>query len=190
MPITKLANLLSAPRKTFNDWNNGQDYKKLIIEILQHLGEEKIKELLDEIEETDSFRIYSKEDIRKRFLSMFPSLAKYSHEYKLFKLPFSDINDFIKLQHKRHDNEFIIFLDLLRLSRLSLLEKTVKEYHSNAAIDGINLKIVILTDNSDEQIQEKCNAINPETNEPYIPDYVNLENIRTLLNIDDSVILR
>lgn len=193
LPISKLAKLLGAPRKTFSDWDNGSDYKKLIIEIFQVLGEDEINILIEKLKKTKGINIYTKEDLIARFVSLFPKIETVSNEYDLPK----NTKDLLLLNHKLDKNKKMMLLFLNRLPSFKVFISKMEEHYREFSYQGITLEITVFTEQSHEYLERErecrdinpLREINPLTNKPYIPEYLIFKNLRRDLKIDDKAII-
>ena len=172
--ISRLANLFGAPRKTLNDWNNREDWRKNIIEVFQEIGSDKLVEILATIDEKKGIKRYTQDEIMDLFISIFSKLdlnAKYEVPRKY---PFGNI--IYSSKHKNKENTFMIYIfDRISFGKPINLEKYATELYNDALARGFTIEITVLT--------------NGDYPYPITPNYVKWLNIRKLLDFNDEVII-
>ena len=186
LSITTLANLLGAPRKTFNDWDKTTDYRKIIIELLKHLGEDEIKKIIGDIEKNKILKIYNVRDLLKIFMQKFKTITSIGDEYELY-MP-QPFGSGALLKHKNKNYKLQVRFKS-RLPNLLTLNELLSKQKASVLNNGSIEKIIILTDLSTEKVNQKMKEINPETGKLYIPEFATLLNIREALDIDNDAIL-
>ena len=186
LSITTLANLLGAPRKTFNDWDKTTDYRKIIIELLKHLGEDEIKKIIGDIEKNKILKIYNVRDLLKIFMQKFKTITSIGDEYELY-MP-QPFGSGALLKHKNKNYKLQVRFKS-RLPNLLTLNELLSNEKTPVLNNGGTEKIIILTDLITEKVNQKMKEINPETGKLYIPEFATLLNIREALDIDNDAIL-
>ena len=188
MSISRLATLFTAPRKTISDWSNSNDHRHMIVEVLQEIGESELINILQRIEEREGIKRYSLESLMNTFISIFPKVDKLTVDYLTPENPFN-ARAYLLSKHKDNENRAMMFLFKNRLPNLIKLQEQVTKYYNDFLAQGIVIEITIFVDISEEVIQRKYREINPRTEEPYIPEYLILKNVREELKLDDKAIL-
>ena len=186
LSITTLANLLGAPRKTFNDWDKTTDYRKIIIELLKHLGEDEIKKIIGDMEKNEVIKIYTTKDLLKIFMKKFKTITSIGDEYEMYMPQLFGSGALLKHKNKNYKLQVRF---KIRLPNLLTLNELLSNEKTPVLNNGGTEKIIILTDLSTEKVNQKMKEINPETGKPYIPEYATLLNIREALDIDNDAIL-
>jgi len=139
MSISKLANVLAAPRKTINDWSNSNDHKHLIVEVLQEIGENELMAIMKRIDEREGIKRYSQIDLAETFISIFPNIEKLAIDYQN---PNLEGQPSLVLKHKTDDTKRMMVLFKNRLPNLIKLREQVTGYYNNflaLASDGITV---------------------------------------------------
>lgn len=183
-----LAKLIGAPRNTIDDWSKGSDFRRIIVDSFKYMGEDGLKEFLQELEVAGIFKRFTMEQLIATFIDEFSTIDKLANEYHIPENTLSP-KPYLLAQNKQDKNKAMAFLFRMRLPNTKTLVQQAKIIHDNAAIKGVKLEVTVFTDNTDEYIQRKYREINPLTNKPYIPEYVILKNVRKELKLDDKAIL-
>ena len=188
MSISRIANLLTAPRKTISDWSNSNDHKHMIVEVLQEIGESELINIIQRIEEREGIKKYSLESLISIFVSIFPKIDTLTVNYLTPENPFNT-RPYLLSKHKDNENRAMMFLFKNRLPNLSKLQEQVNNYYKEFLAHNITLEITIFVDSEEEILQRKYKELNPNTGCPYIPEYVILKNVREELKLNEKAIL-
>jgi len=141
---------------------------------------------LKRIEEREGMERYSQSDLVEIFISIFPTIEKLAIDYQD---PNLEGQPSLLLKHKTDDTKRMMILFKNRLPNLIKLREQVTGNYNNFLARGITLEITIFVDSSEDMLQRKYREINPNTGDPYIPEYVILKNVREELKLDDKAIL-
>ena len=175
MSISKLSKKLEAPRKTLNDWNNRDDWRKTIIDIIQEIGESELDKILTKLDEKKGIKKYTQEEIFQLLISIFPTLNLFS-DYNVPSVPLFNSLNYLVSTHKHKQDTYMIFIfDTDSFLKSKKLIDYTNKFFRDAENEGKKIKITVFT--------------NGEISRANVPKNVTFLNVRETLHLDEKAII-